>query len=163
MLSRMEIPEKQLRKPAPELESLDYFAGTWSLEGEMRASAMGAGGITETDRNQWMEGGFFLIVRSEFATPEGSGSGVAYMGYDPSEKVYTYDEFNSVGDAIHSKGTVIGGTWTWSGERKTEDGVTKTRWVVTILSPHSYNFRFETLQDGTNWNLVMSGKATRQK
>lgn len=151
-------------KPGPELRSLDYFAGTWILEGEMRAGAMGAAGrVTETDHNQWMQGGFFLIARSEFATPDGSGTGVAYMGYDPNEKVYTYDEFNSQGDAIHSRGTARGDTWTWNGERKTEDGVTKTRWLVSISSPHSYDFRFETSPEGINWDLVMSGKATRQK
>lgn len=151
-------------KPPPELSSLDYFVGTWVLGGEMNADAMGSEGrITETDRNQWMEGGFFLTIRSEFATPEGSGIGVAYMGYDPNGKVYTYDEFNSVGDAIHSRGTVSGDVWTWSGERQTEHSVTKTRWIVTILSPHSYDFRFETSQDGTNWKPVMAGKATKQK
>ena len=151
-------------KPAPELKNLDYFAGTWILEGEMTAGAMGGGGsITETDHDQWMEGGFFLVVRSEFASPNGSGTGVAYMGYDPTEKLYNYDEFNSVGEAIHSKGAVDGDIWIWSGERNTEGGVIKTRWVVTILSRNSYDFRFEASQDGTNWGAVMAGKATRQR
>jgi hypothetical protein len=27
-------------------------------------------------------------------------------GYDPQENVYTYDEFNSMGEADHFKGTV---------------------------------------------------------
>lgn len=150
-------------KSAPELKTLDYFAGTWLLYGKMEAGAWGAGGsMTETDRNQWMEGGFFLIVRSEFTLPSGRGSGFAYMGYDRHEKAYTYDEFNSLGDAIHSRGTVNGDTWSWSGERKTENGITKTRWIVKMLSPASYDFRFETSKDGTNWDLVLAGKATKQ-
>ena len=154
----------QLPKPAPELKNLDYFAGTWLLEGEMKAGAWGpAGRIVETDRNQWMEGGFFLIMRSEFTVPTGRGAGVAYLGYDPNEEVYTYDEFNSLGEAIHSRGTVSADTWTWSGERKVENRITKTRWVVKILSPASYDFRFELSQDGTSWIIVMAGKATKQE
>lgn len=154
----MELPE-----PAPELKQLDYFAGTWILEGEMKPGPMGPGGkLTETDRNEWMEGGFFLVVRSEFTIPSmGSGTGVAYLGYDSNEKVYTYDEFNSMGEAIHSKGAVDGDTWTWSGERKM-DRIAKTRWVVKIVSPTSYNFKFEISQDGANWNTVVEGKATKR-
>ena len=60
----------------PELKKLDYFAGTWVLEGEMKPGPMSSGGkMRETNRNQWMDGGFFLIVRSEFETPMGNGSG----------------------------------------------------------------------------------------
>lgn len=150
-------------KPAPELRSLDYFAGTWTLEGEMQAGAMGSGGrITETNHNRWMEGGFFLIVRSEFTLPVGRGTGVAYMGYDTNKNVYTYDEFNSLGDAIHSRGTVSGDTWTWRGKRETQAGMKKTRWIVTILSPNSYDFCFEASQDEVNWNAVIAGKAIKQ-
>ena len=31
-------------KPAPELKKLDYLAGTWSLEADLKAGPMGAGG-----------------------------------------------------------------------------------------------------------------------
>jgi hypothetical protein len=148
--------------PAPELRKLDYFAGTWLLDGEMKPGPMDSGGkVTETDINQWMDGGFFLVVRSEFTISGVSGTGVAYMGFDPNQKIYTYDEFNSIGDAIHSKGTVEGETWTWSGERKTESSVAKTRWVVNILSATSYEFKFESSLSGT-WTTVMSGRAWKQ-
>jgi hypothetical protein len=149
-------------KPGPELKKLDYFAGTWIMTGEMKPGPMGAGGkITETDRNQWMEGGFFLVVNSEFKTPMGDGSGVAYLGYDPIEKVYTYDEFNSMGEAIHSRGEVNSDTWIWRGERKTGEDITKTRMVQKITSPASYDFRFETSHDGRTWTTVMEGKAAK--
>jgi hypothetical protein len=148
----------------PELKKLDYFAGTWVLEGEMKPGPMSSGGkMRETNRNQWMDGGFFLIVRSEFETPMGNGSGFAYMGYDPKEKIYTYDEFNSMGDAIHSRGAVDGDKWTWSGERKTDSGISKTRWVVKLVSPASYDFKFEISSDGMKWNTVMDGRATKQQ
>jgi hypothetical protein len=150
--------------PARELKKLDYFVGTWILEGEIKPGPMGPGGtMTETGRNQWMEGGFFLVVRSEFTIASmGDGTGVAYLGYDPHEKVYTYDEFNSMGEAIHSKGAVDGDTWTWSGERKMDHGIAKTRWIVKIVSPTAYDFKFEISQDGATWNTVVEGKATKR-
>jgi hypothetical protein len=151
-------------QPAPQLRKLDYFTGTWRLEGEVKPGPLGPGGkLTETDRNHWMQGGFFLVVRSEFTISSvGSGTGVAYMGYDSYENVYTYDEFNSMGDAIHSKGTFNRDTWTWSGERKTQSGIAKTRWIVKIVSASSYDFTFETSSDGNTWNTVMAGKATKE-
>ena len=150
--------------PAQELKKLDYFAGTWLLEGEMKPGPMGPGGkVTESDVNRWMDGGFFLVVRSDFTIAAmGSATGVAYMGYDSNQKVYTYDEFNSIGDAIHSKGTLDGDTWTWSGERVTDAGTAKTRWVVDVVSSDSYNFRFEMSQDTKTWTTVMEGKAVRK-
>jgi uncharacterized protein DUF1579 len=149
--------------PVPELGRLDYFAGTWLLVGEMNATPPSpAGKLTETNRNQWMAGGFFLIVHSEFTAPMGIGTGIAYMGYDPNRKIYTYDEFNSMGDAIHSKGKVEGNTWIWSGERESEAKITKTRWIVSIVSPASYDFKFEISKDAAIWETVIAGKATRQ-
>ena len=35
-MAQMEAP-----KPAPELKKLDVFVGTWTLDGNMKASAMG--------------------------------------------------------------------------------------------------------------------------
>lgn len=150
-------------KPGPELRKLDYFAGTWIMNGEMKPGPMGPGGkMTETDRNQWMDGGFFLVVHSEFKTPMGDGSGVAYLGFDPNQNIYRYDEFNSMGDAIHSRGEVDGDTWIWSGERKGDEEITRTRMIQEITSQSSYDFRFEISQDARGWTTVMEGKAVKQ-
>jgi hypothetical protein len=152
-----------MKTPA-ELKELNYFAGTWRLEADLEPSALGTGGkVLETDRNEWMDGGFFLIVRSQFTTPTGSGTGFAFKGYDPNAGIYTYDEFNSMGDAIHSKGELAGNTWTWSGERKTDKATTRTRWIVNVTSPVAYDFRFETSPDGESWSVIMKGKAAKQK
>ena len=100
-------------KPAPELKKLDYFVGTWSAEGEMKPGPMGPGGkFTDTNRVEWMEGGFFLVTHSEFKGVMGKGTETAYMGYDSDEKMYTYDSFNSLGEADHAKGKLEGDTWT---------------------------------------------------
>jgi len=152
-------------KPAPELKKVEYFAGNWRSEGDMKPSPMGPGGkLTMTEHNQWMDGGFFLMMHSEFKSPAlGSGSGMAYMGYDTGKKLYTYDEFNSMGESQHSIGTVDGDTWTWIGEQHMDGNTRKTRFIIKTLSPTSYAFKFEMSPDGNNWSTMMDGKAAKEE
>jgi hypothetical protein len=107
-------------KPAPELKKLDYFLGAWTSDGDAKPGPMGPGGkFTESGHGEWMDGGFFLVIRSDFkGGAMGNSTGTAYMGYDPQEKVYTYDAFSSLGENIHSKGTLDGDTWNWINEFK---------------------------------------------
>src|SRR5271166_7202399 len=107
-----------MHQPPAELKRVEYFAGTWISEGDMKPGPMGPGGkMTMIEHNQWMDGGFFLTMRSEFEIAAvGSGTGMAFMGYDSEKRVYTYDEFNSMGEAEHSTGEVDGDTWTWTRE-----------------------------------------------
>ena len=153
-----------MNKPRPELNKLEYFTGAWTWEGDIKPTPMSPGGkLTMIEHNQWMDGGFFLTMHSEFKSPMGSGSGTAYMGYDANRKVYTYDEFNSTGEAQHSTGTLGGETWTWTGEQHLGGNTTKTRLIMKTLSPTSFAFRFEMSPDGNNWSAVMDGKATKEK
>jgi hypothetical protein len=153
-------------KPGPEHQKLNYFVGNWTSEGDMKPSPMGPGGkVTVSEDTQWMEGGFFVVIHSTFksSTAMGNGSGIAFMGYDPQEKVYTYDEFNSWGETNHSKGVVEGDTWTWNNEMRMGPQTVKARYTMKILSPTSYTYKFEMSPDGTNWNLIMDGKDTKNK
>ena len=152
-------------KPGPELKKLDYFLGPWTAEGDMKPGPMGPGGkFTTSDHGQWMEGGFFLVITTDFKSAAmGNGAGIAYMGYDPQEKVYTYDAFSSMGEANHSKGTVEGDIWKWASESKMGAQTIKTRYTLTITSPTSYTFKLEMSPDGTKWETAMEGKATKGK
>jgi hypothetical protein len=155
----------QMPKPAPELKKVDYFAGNWTSEGDIKPGPMGPGGkMIMTERNQWMDGGFFLTMQSEFNVAAlGSGTGTAYMGYDADKKVYTYDEFNSMGEAQHSTGRVDGDTWNWNGEKYLAGSTMKTRFIMKTLSATSYTFKLEMSPDGNNWSTVMDGKATKEQ
>jgi hypothetical protein len=151
-------------KPGPELKKLDYFLGTWTSDGDMKPGPMGPGGkFTSTGHGEWMDGGFFLVIHSDFKSGMGNSTGTAYMGYDPQEKVYTYDEFNSMGENIHSKGTVDGDTWSWSNDMKMGPQTMKAHYTMKALSPTSYTFKFEVSSDGSKWDTVMDGKATKTK
>ncbi len=154
--------QTELPKPAPELRKLDYFAGTWRAEGEVKPGPMGPGGkFTGTNKIQWMNGGFFLVTHSDFSGAMGKGSETAYMGYDSNDKMYTYDSFNTLGEADHAKGTVKGDTWTWLSETRMGPETIKGRLTLKMLSATAYSFKFETSTDGAAWNTLLQGKDTK--
>ena len=150
-------------KPGPEHKKLDYFIGNWTCDADSKPGPMGPGGkMTMMDESKWMEGGFFVVIHNQFkSVGMGSGSGIGFLGYDGDEKKYTYNELNSFGENIVSKGTVDGDNWTWIGEMKQPAG--KGRFSEKILSPTSYSFKFEMSTDGANWMPVMDGKCTKHK
>jgi uncharacterized protein DUF1579 len=158
-LAQMEMP-----KPGPEVKKLDMFAGSWTLDGEMKATSMGPGGkMTETEKCEWMDGGFFIVCHADFKGSMGSGSGITVMGYSTDDKIYTYREFNSWGEFTDSKGSVDSDTWTWTNEEKMGAMTMKGRFTMKITSPTSYNFSYEMSEDGAKWTNVLEGKATKGK
>jgi hypothetical protein len=151
-------------KPAPELKKLDMLAGTWNIEGDLKASSMGQGGkMTEHEKCAWMDGGFFLVCNTEFKSSMGDGTGTSFLGYSTDDKIYTYREFNSWGEFDDSKGSVDGDTWTWTSDEKVGDKMMKSKFTMKIVSPTSYNFVFEMSPDGSAWTTVIDGKASKEK
>jgi Protein of unknown function (DUF1579) len=149
--------------PGPEHKKLDIFAGTWSLDGDMKPSSMGPGGkVTETEKCEWMEGNFFLVCHTDFKSTMGDGTGISVLGYSSDDKAYTYREFNSWGEFDDSRGSVDGDTWTWTSDEKMGPNTFKGRFTMKIVSPASYNFTFEMSPDGAKWTTVMDGKATKK-
>lgn len=156
--AEMEIP-----KPAPELKKLGYFVGTWTAQGEIRPGPLGPGGkFTATNDVQWMGGGFFLVTHSEFNGAMGKGTETSYMGYDSNERMYTYDSFNTLGEASHARGNLDGDTWTWQSETRVGSQTMKGRLTIKVLSATAYDFRFDVSPDGTAWNTVLEGKDTKK-
>ena len=150
-------------KPGPDHKKLDVFAGAWMLDGEIKPGSMGPGGkMTEYERCEWMDGGFFLVCHTDFKSSMGNGSGMSVMGYSNDDKVYTYREFNSWGEFTDSKGSLDGDTWTWTNDEKMGTTNMKGKFTMKVTSPTSYNFTFEMSPDGTKWTTVMDGKATKK-
>lgn len=157
--------QMQRQTPAPELKKLDYFAGTWTVDADMKPSSFGPGGkMTSTDHVEWMQGNFFMIIHSKFSS-QSMGSGVEYavLGYDSNKKQYTYESFNSDGEHEVATGTpdAEGKVWTWYSSSEGPSPM-KWRYTETILSPTSYSIKFEMSPDGNTWSSVMEGKATKQ-
>jgi hypothetical protein len=151
-------------KPGPEHKKLDMFAGSWTLDGDMKAGPMNpAGKMTENETCEWMDGDFFLVCHSKYQSSMGDGTGFSVLGYSSDDKAYTYREFNSWGEFDDSKGNLDGDTWTWTSNEKMGDKTMKGKFTMKILSPTSYNFTFEMSDDGTKWTTIMDGKATKSK
>jgi hypothetical protein len=150
-------------KPGPEFKKLDVFVGTWTLDGTMKP-AMGepGGSMNESEKCEWMEGGFFLVCHSDYKGTMGSGVGLSVMSYSADDKNYTYREFNSYGEFTDSKGSVDGDTWTWTNDEKMAGMTMKGKFTIKVTSPTSYTFTFDMSEDGTKWSTVMEGKATKK-
>jgi Protein of unknown function (DUF1579) len=156
-------PPPETPKPAPELKKLEYFVGTWIADGEMKPGPMGSGGkFTATNRVQWMDGGFFLVTHSEFRGAMGKGVETSYLGYDSDDRKYTYDSFNSLGEASHARGRLDGDTWIWLSETRVGPQTMKGRLTLRMRSATVYDFTFEVSADGTTWNTVLEGKDTKK-
>jgi|SRR5437588_1072236 len=158
------VAQMEMPKPGPEHKKLDMFAGSWTLDGEMKPGPMGPGGkVIENETCDWMEGGFFLVCHVDFKGVVGSGTGITVMGYSAGEKAYSYREFNSWGEFTDSKGSLDGDTWTWSNDEKMGGTPMKGRFIMKVTSPTSYGFSYEMSGDGAKWTMVMDGKATKVK
>jgi hypothetical protein len=149
--------------PPPELKKLDYFAGTWRSTGDLKPGPMGPGGkFSEVTHSEWMAGHYFLVERTTVSGSMGHLTEVAYLGYSAQDKAYTYDAFNSMGEAEHAKGTVEGDTWTWTSTENMGGQPLKGRFTITIASPTSYTFKFEVAAENSgNYTTVVEGKATK--
>jgi hypothetical protein len=153
-------------KPGPEVKKLDYFVGTWTVEGTIGQGPWGAGGkFTSTDTSEWMPGNYFLVRHSDFKMPPelgGDGKATSFMGYDTDQNTYTYAAFNSLGRREISKGTVSGDGWTWTSTQSYGGQEVQQKRTIKVLSPASYGIKFEVSLDGTNWMTFMDAKATKK-
>lgn len=150
-------------KPGPELKKLDVLAGLWTVEGDIKPGPMGPGGkMTESEKCEWMDGGYFLVCHVDFKSTMGNGYGMGVMGYSKDDKGYTYHEFNSWGESMDSKGAVDGDTWTWTSDEKMDGKMVKARFIMKMNSTASYDFTYETSADGTKWTTAVDGKATKK-
>jgi Protein of unknown function (DUF1579) len=154
----------QMPKPGPEHKNLEYFVGTWKTNGELHPGPMGPGGkYTGTDKIEWMPGGFFLVSHTQASGPGAMGNvtGLAIYGYDTEKKAYSYDEFNSSGEAVHATGQFDGKVWTWTSDLNMGGKTMKSHFILTETSPTAYTFKFEVSEDGNNWATVVDGSGTK--
>lgn len=105
-----------------------------------------------------------LVLHSTTTGALGNATGTSYYGYSPQDKTYTYDAFNSLGQAEHAKGTLEGNTWVWIDTEDFLGQVVKGRYTVTVTSPTSYTFKFEVAPlGGGDYATVAEGKGTKLK
>jgi hypothetical protein len=153
-------------KPGPEHARLGYFVGLWTTEGEMKPGPMGPGGkITASDTCEWFEGRFSVVCRSEGKTPMGPSKSIGILAYSPEEKIYTYYGIDSSAMTMTSvpRGTVQGGTWTYTDESLMGGQKVKSRVTIKELSPTAYTFTMEFQGPDGKWAPMMESKSTKVK
>ena len=148
--------------PTPEHQKMGYFAGDWKMQGTMKISSNTPGApFTSTEHGEWVSGGFFLETHSSMHSVMGDVRGVRVLEYNPADKVYTYNAYNSLGEHQMATGHVLDNIWTWTSEAQMNGLIAKGRYTITVVSPASYTFKYETLTQTGTWSTVMEGKATR--
>ncbi len=163
LMLTMPAISQQASKPAPELKKLDVFVGAWTLDASIKPGMMGPGGtMTENNKCEWMEGGFYLVCHSDYKSSMGNSVGLSVMGYSSDDKAYTYHEFSGTGEFTDSRGKLDGDTWTWINDEKMNGTTMKARFIIHMTSTSSYTFVFDMSQDGTKWSTIMDGKATKK-
>jgi hypothetical protein len=150
-------------KPAPETKKLDAFAGKWQGEGEMKPGPWGPGGkMTNVDDCSWFDGGFQLVCHSSGSGAMGSVKGEGVMSWSPEDKVYKYMGYDSMGMSMSATGTNTGNTWNWKSTDKMGGKTIHSRYTVTLTSPTTQVYKYETSEDGKTWNTMAEGKSSKK-
>jgi hypothetical protein len=148
-------------KPGPEVQKLAYFVGNWKEDGKSTAHGM-EGPVSSTQKWEWESGGFFLVGHSRNKSPMGEFTIMSVLGYDPASKMYTYNIFDSWGEAFLSKGTVSGDTWTWTTEMTMGGKTMKSHTMWKEISPTKYTLNYGSSTDGgSTWSSDMDTTFTK--
>ena len=83
------------------------------------------------------------------------------MGYNPEDKVYTYNVYNSLGEHQVALGHINGNTWTWNSEEKLNGLVITGRYTIVETGPNSLHLQVRGRRSQRRMGTVMEGKATR--
>jgi len=146
-------------KPGPEHKKLEYFVGTWRVEGEVKPNDyMPAGKNVSTLTYTLGSGGFFVEWRGEgekYPTTHG------IMVYDSQAKLYTQFYASSVGLAGGGTATVDGNTWTWTLEDKWFGQAFKGRTTVTAKSASQFTIKYEHLDPNGSYVTLVESTATK--
>lgn len=143
--------------PNPSLERFRVLVGTWNTVG---AHPM-VPGVTLHGRSsfEWIEGGAFLIMRSEILDDERFPSGMAVIGHDDSqEDEYSMVYFDERGVSRIIQTTLSGNVWkTW----RNAPGFSQ-RFTGTISEDgNTIVGKGEMCRDGTTWEGDLSLTYTR--
>ena len=151
-------------RPGPEHARLGFFVGDWSTQSEIKPGPWGPGAkLTGRDRCAWMEGRFFVTCNTQLEGALGKLAELTVLGYDVASRRYMRAGFRSDGQTILEVGAVETGTWTFNSERGSGNRMIRSRAVFTEMPPDRYEFRIEVSPDGSRWDTLAEGTATRQR
>jgi hypothetical protein len=95
--------------------------------------------------------------------PVGPVKGLGILSHSSKEKVFTHYGTDSTGMTMTSvaKGTVQGDTWTYTDESKMGGKTINGRYIIKVVSPSSYTFKWKMQGEGGQWLTIVEGKSTK--
>lgn len=154
--------DEQAPKPAPEVQKLGYYAGTWEGHGELKGGPFGpAGKLSSKMTCEWFAGNFQIVCRGEETGPTGTRGFLNIKSYDQETKTYTEYSISSLGDSEYARGgSLVGGTLTYTMDAG-EGGAAKVRYTEEHLSPVLMTYKAEAALGGGPWQVIAEGKIAK--
>jgi hypothetical protein len=147
---------KEAIKPNPALASLSVLLGVWSTKGTHPLVP----GTTFHGRSsfEWLEGGAFLLMRSEIDEPE-IPSATAVFGTDDATGECSMLYFDERGVSRRYEVSAVDGEWKWW---RNAEGFSQR--MVGTISPDGRRIRArgEYSRDGVTWEPDLELTYTRQ-
>ena len=148
--------------PSPQQQAMGYFGGGWKVTGTTKISPTSpAVPFTSTQQGEWIPGNFFMEVKSVTHGPLGDVHTVRMMEYNAADSVYTFNEYNSLGEHVVGVGKIDGQKWVWQTTKKLNGVTTKGRYISTYVTADSYSIKSEVQKPGGGWLTATEGVATR--
>lgn len=150
-IHNMEFPHVSERQRA-----LSVLEGNWVITGRTyRGCPYGEGTFTAREHNEFMEGGQFLVSRTQYSELFRNSNQIAFFGVDPQTGAYTYSMYSNLGISVQASGatrvragaSLVGNPIRW---RQTSVNVnmhgTQPAMVYTteVISPNEYRFSFSS-------------------
>ena len=148
--------------PSSQQQAMGYFGGAWKITGTTRISPSApAVQFNSTQQGEWVPGNFFMEIKSVTHGPLGDVHTVRMMEYNSADSVYTYNEYNSLGEHVVGVGKIEDQKWVWETTKKLNGVTTKGRYISTYVTADAYSIKSEVEKPGGGWLTITDGVATR--
>ena len=152
------LPLAAAAQPGPEHKKLDYLAGKWRVELEIKATgATPASKASGTEDCEWFAN-LHIVCRGEATGAAGLYKNMRTISYVPALKQYASYSVDSLGYAVLTMGTISGSTWTFT----SDIGGYKMRSAI-VTKKDDYTATAEYAGADGKWVTTSTIKATRAK
>jgi hypothetical protein len=150
---------QQPPKPAPELQQLKWFEGSWACEGNAPASAFGPAHKTQNalQMKLALDGHWLLGTVDEAKTAENPQpvKGVIQLGYDGGGKRFVMNWVDNFGSfATETSPGWQGDNMVWTGDQNVLGQKMGSRDSFTKKTATEFTHRFE-LENKGKWDLIV--------
>ena len=146
-------------KPAPEMSSLQYFAGTWSCSGDSPAGPVGAAPKTQSTltHKRALDGFWYDGMMKEMKTASNPHpvNGMLHVGYDAGSKQYVQIWIDNFGShAMQMSPGWEGDTITYTGEQDVMGEKATAKDTLTKKGANQFWHKFELTIKGEAHTIV---------